>query len=99
VAAIPPAVVPARSGATWISWGANPADITGTYTVQEAVKLTLTSNSYSRVLDVLRARTNIGEFLSPPLLVVPTRGDGMLAAVARQRENSALFFQLRTYGE
>jgi hypothetical protein len=96
----PPLLTNSDRGATWIAWGFGLRDRSGDSSrVLQARKLTLSTNAYSRTLDVLRARTNIGEFVSPvSTLIVPTRDGAMLAAVARLRSQSR-FFQLRTYGE
>ena len=96
----PPKIAAAARGATWIVWGFGLRDRSSDASrVLQARKLTLSSNSYSRVLDVLRARTNIGEFISPiSTQIAATRNDAMLAAVTRDRASSR-FFQLRTYGE
>lgn len=98
----PPQVETARSGAAWFTWGVRPESTTA-FGVLEARKLTVRTGRYSRLLDVLRARTNIGEAIGFYSLV-PLPGDAMLAVVARQRPASGgspprQFFQLRTYGE
>ena len=47
----------AQRGETWIAWGSGlSGSNTQIFDVLKACKLTLSSNSYSRVLDVLRAR-------------------------------------------
>ena len=93
----PPQVESARSGAAWITWGARP-DSTTAFAVLEARKLTVQTQRYSRILDILRARTNLDELIaSYDLVALP--GDAMLAVVLRQRPGSGQFWQLRTYGE
>lgn len=97
-----PQVTSARRGAAWVVWGERLTDTTTyQFRVLKASKLSVRGGRFSRVLDVLRGRSGerIGSFE-----VVPLTGDGMLAAVERERERPNFsdwhgWWQLRTYGE
>ena len=92
-----PHVTAAKRGETWIHWGTGQASSSQEFKVLQAVKLTLGNNTYSRILDVLRAPT--GTDLSVFYSVAATTGGGMATSVDRRNSPTLTAFQLRTYGE
>ena len=92
-----PHVTTAKRGETWIHWGSGEASNPQNFKVLEACKLTLGNNTYSRILDVLRAPS--GTELSIFYAVAATTGGGMATSVDRRNTPALLAFQLRTYGE